>query len=101
MGGYRLRKLNQAYFAFRGNYAESPASVSPIGDQLKELRSFLPSVGAFITTMSEVSTYQEFLNLLEKIKAQAEGKTSLRMKPYFDINSPRGDSYLNQLPRSV
>ena len=43
LGGYRLRKLNQAYFAFRGNYAESPASVSPIGDQLKECGAFFPA----------------------------------------------------------
>ena len=31
--GYPIRVLNQAYFAFHGAYAESPASSSPIGAQ--------------------------------------------------------------------
>ena len=64
LGGYGLRKLNQAYFAFRGRYAESPASLSPIGDQVRELRDQLPSVGAFIRAVSRVSSHQEFLELL-------------------------------------
>jgi len=29
--GYVIRKLNQAYFAFHGAYADSPTSISPIG----------------------------------------------------------------------
>ena len=40
--GYGLRKLNQAYFAFRGSYAESPASLSPIGDELRGASSLPP-----------------------------------------------------------
>jgi hypothetical protein len=66
--GYRLRKLNQAYFAFRGAYAESPASISPIGDQLADLRGMVPSVGAFIRTVAGVSSYPEFLALLERLR---------------------------------
>jgi len=31
--GYYIRKLNQAYFAFHGTYADEPTSVSPIGDR--------------------------------------------------------------------
>ena len=69
--GYGLRKLNQAYFAFRGRYAESPASTSPLGDQLKELRSLLPSAAAFINEISEVGSHQEFLDLLERKKVEA------------------------------
>jgi hypothetical protein len=69
--GYSLRKLNQAYFAFRGRYAESPASTSPLGDQLKELRSLLPSAAAFINEISEVGSHQEFLDLLERKRAEA------------------------------
>jgi len=37
--GYHLRKLNQAYFAFHGTYADKPTSISPIGLELKQLRS--------------------------------------------------------------
>ena len=69
--GYGLRKLNQAYFAFRGRYAESPASTSPLGDQLKELRSLLPSAAAFINEISEVGSHQEFLDLLERKRVEA------------------------------
>jgi hypothetical protein len=68
--GHRLRKLNQAYFAFHGTYAESPASLSPIGGQLKELRILVPSVGAFVRTVSGVSSYQGFLDLLERLRSE-------------------------------
>lgn len=37
--GYSLRVLNQAYFAFHGNYATGSASSSPIGPQLQQLRA--------------------------------------------------------------
>lgn len=36
--GYPLRVLNQAYFAFHGNYATGGAASSPIGPQLQRLR---------------------------------------------------------------
>ena len=70
--GFNLRKLNQAYLAFRGRYAESPASVSPLGDQLNELRALLPSVGDFIREVSRVSSGVEFAELLERVRADAE-----------------------------
>ena len=69
--GYNLRKLNQAYFAFRGRYAESPASTSPLGKQLNELRSLLPSAAAFIREISQVASHAEFLELLERARAEA------------------------------
>ena len=70
LGGYSLRKLNQAYFAFRGRYAEGPASVSPIGDQVRELRELLPDVGSFIKAVSPAASYAEFLDLLEQLRAE-------------------------------
>ena len=73
LAGYRLRKLNQAYFAFRGNYAESSASVSPLGDQLKELRSLVPNVGSFVDIMSGISSHREFLHVLENLKLKDSG----------------------------
>ena len=66
--GFRLRKLNQAYFAFRGGYGESPASLSPIGDQVEELRGMFPTVGSFIRAISGVSDYGEFLALLDSLR---------------------------------
>ena len=74
LGGYGIRKLNQAYFAFRGSYAEGAASISPIGAEVKELRSLLPDVRSFIQTISGMSSYQEFRGILDKLRAQ-EGNT--------------------------
>ncbi|TET14636.1 MAG: hypothetical protein E3J81_06295 [Dehalococcoidia bacterium] len=62
--GYYIRKLNQAYFAFHGTYADTPTSVSPIGDQLRKLRERSSALGDFIGTVSGVSSYQELLEMV-------------------------------------
>ena len=67
--GHPIRKLNQAYFAFHGTYAESPASVNPTGGQVRRLRELSPGLGAFISLVSDVSDYPEFLELLEDMEA--------------------------------
>ena len=67
LGGYGLRKLNQAYLAFRGRYAEGPSSVSPIGPQVRALRAAHPDTVSFIKTVEQVSSYPEFLGLLERM----------------------------------
>ena len=66
--GFPIRKLNQAYFAFHGTYAESPSSVSPIGDQLHEFRHLTPGLGTFIKNVSSVSDYDEFLEKLDGLR---------------------------------
>lgn len=66
--GYYIRKLNQAYFAFHGTYADSPASVSPINEQLQEVRQASPSLGAFIHTVAGISSYGEFTTLLQRLR---------------------------------
>ncbi len=68
--GYYIRKLNQAYFAFRGRYGDSPASISPIGDQMRELRSYTSDIGEFIDVISEVSNPAEFEALLERLREE-------------------------------
>ncbi len=50
--GYYIRKLNQAYFAFYGNYADAPYSVNPVGQELKELRSRYNSLAEFLRVVS-------------------------------------------------
>jgi hypothetical protein len=57
--GYYLRKLNQAYFAFYGNYADSPTSVNPIGEELKKLRSQSPSLKDFLDRVASMSSRQD------------------------------------------
>ncbi|MDP6050288.1 MAG: hypothetical protein QGE99_04405 [SAR202 cluster bacterium] len=70
LGGYNIRKLNQAYFAFRGNYAEGPASISPIGKELRELRGYFDNVGDFIASISEIGDYRQFHYLLNLKRKQ-------------------------------
>ena len=72
--GFFIRKLNQAYFAFHGTYATSPASVSPIGDQVERLRGASDSVGDFIRIMSGFGSYQEFLDYLSRAQDIGPGK---------------------------
>lgn len=67
--GYVIRKLNQAYFAYHGTYADSPASVSPIYEQLRQVRQASTSLGAFIKTMAGVASYKEFTTLLDRLHA--------------------------------
>jgi hypothetical protein len=57
--GYHIRKLNQAYFAFYGTYADSPTSVSPIGADLKTLRGQSPSLKAFLDAVSNMTSPKE------------------------------------------
>ena len=63
--GYYIRKLNQAYFAFNGTYADHPGSVSPIGSQLKQIKDSSDSLSDFVNKVSQVSDYEEFLHLVD------------------------------------
>lgn len=64
--GYNIRKLNQAYFAFHGTYADSPASVSPIGSQLAQLLEKSGSVGQFVKTLAPVGSFGDYQALLQR-----------------------------------
>lgn len=66
LGGYGVRKINQAYFAFRGQYADSPASTSTLGKDLQDYRSYFPNVGSFIKSISTVSSNEQFIELLQQ-----------------------------------
>jgi uncharacterized protein YdcH (DUF465 family) len=63
--GYYIRKLNQAYFAFHGTYADSPTSISPIGTELKQLRAQSPSLNGFLDTTANMTSRQDLINLLK------------------------------------
>jgi hypothetical protein len=57
--GYYIRKLNQAYFAFHGTYADSPTSISPIGAELKQLREQSTSLKNFLDTVAIMTSRQD------------------------------------------
>jgi len=60
--GYHIRKLNQAYFAFYGAYADQPggaAGEDPVGAAVRLLRSQSTSLADFINRMSWMWNYEQ------------------------------------------
>ena len=62
--GYFIRRINQAYFAFHGLYANTPASSSPIGPKLEELRRRSGSLGDFIHAAARITSEADLDRLL-------------------------------------
>ncbi|MEN8242878.1 MAG: hypothetical protein ABFS17_13230 [Chloroflexota bacterium] len=65
--GYHIRKLNQAYFAFYGAYADSPggsAGEDPVGGAVRELRAQADSLGDFIEKIARVKSFEQLLSLV-------------------------------------
>jgi hypothetical protein len=62
--GYALRRLNQAYFAFHGSYATSPASVDPIGPWLNRLRVQSGSLKAFVDRAAGMTSLDDLLRAI-------------------------------------
>lgn len=62
-GGYHIRKLNTAFFAFHGTYGTSPAARSPIASQLKAVRASTVHLGEFLDLVSNIRS-EEDLNIL-------------------------------------
>jgi hypothetical protein len=64
--GYAIRKLNQAYFAFHGSYADAPgaAGKDPIGPAVLELRFRSPDLHTFVSRVARVTTLDELEALL-------------------------------------
>ncbi|MDO8755445.1 MAG: hypothetical protein Q7J80_16220 [Anaerolineales bacterium] len=60
--GYLLRKLNQAYFAFHGAYADVPggaAGEDPVGPAVRALRAQSESLADFVNTISWMWKYEQ------------------------------------------
>ena len=67
--GYVIRKLNQAYFAFHGSYADTPGSIDPIGPKMQTLLEEAGSPGAFVRLAAGITSRAE----LDRVLAEAEG----------------------------
>ncbi len=63
--GYYIRKLNQAYFAFNGKYADVPAFENPIGTKLSQLRVKSDSLKDFLNTVSSITSLQDLESALK------------------------------------
>jgi hypothetical protein len=60
--GYAIRKLNQAYFAFYGAYADVPlgaAGEDPVGPAVRQLRQNSPSLASFLRIIARMRTFQQ------------------------------------------
>lgn len=62
--GYAIRKLNQAYFAFYGAYADipgGPAGEDPVGPAVRALREQSASLADFLYTIAWMDSYEDLL----------------------------------------
>lgn len=60
--GFPIRKLNQAYFAFYGSYADSatgPAGEDPVGEAVRALREDSSSLAEFLKEMAFLSSFEQ------------------------------------------
>jgi hypothetical protein len=57
--GVSIRKINQAYFAFYGTYADSPQSSNPVGPKIERVWELTKDVGLFLRVMREVTSVVE------------------------------------------
>lgn len=68
--GYRIRKLNQAYFAFYGAYAARPGGATgddPIGPLLRDIRAHSPSLRAFMTHVAPIDSYEKLVEVWQEL----------------------------------
>ena len=67
--GYLIRRLNQAYFAFNGAYADSPgggaAGTDPVGPAVVELRSRSKTLVDFLTKISQMTSFAQLQAALD------------------------------------
>jgi hypothetical protein len=70
--GYNLRKLNQAYFAFHGNYGTGAAASSPIGPDLLRLRELSPDLVSFMETVRWFTSAEDLTRALTEREAERE-----------------------------
>ncbi|MFO7678834.1 MAG: hypothetical protein R6X34_02185, partial [Chloroflexota bacterium] len=66
--GYAIRKLNQAYFAFYGAYADEPGAAGddPIGPTVLAIRAASPSLRDFLRAVAFIGSLED----LEQVAAE-------------------------------
>jgi hypothetical protein len=71
--GYGIRKLNQAYFAFYGAYADQPggaAGTDPTGPNVVALRAYSPGLRQFLDRVSGIITLEDLQKAVAEFEAQ-------------------------------
>jgi hypothetical protein len=67
--GYTIRKLNQAYFAFYGAYADvpgGPAGEDPVGPAVRALRAQSDSLSDFVNRISWMTSFEQLQAAIEE-----------------------------------
>ncbi|HUN23402.1 MAG TPA: hypothetical protein PK299_09755, partial [Anaerolineales bacterium] len=67
--GYRIRKLNQAYFAFYGAYADGDGGASgadPVGPAVVQLREQSADLRSFLERISWLSSFEQLQAWVQK-----------------------------------
>lgn len=67
--GYLLRKINQAYFAFHGAYADTPggaAGEDPVGPAVRALRDQSDSLADFISTIAWMTSFEQLQEAINR-----------------------------------
>jgi len=76
--GYAIRKLNQAYFAFHGAYADQPgaAGEDPIGPGVREVFAHSPDLHTFVNHLAGVTTLEELRTVLDELPQRTSAQDS-------------------------
>lgn len=75
--GYRIRKMNQAYFAFYGGYQGGIPGIGgddPIGPSVRDIRAMSENLHTFIITLRAVTTRTELVALRDQMLLDVEGQ---------------------------
>ncbi len=65
--GYQIRRLNQAYFAFHGAYADTPVGAfgrDPVGPAVNQLRAESPTLADFLNRISWLTSFDKLQGLV-------------------------------------
>jgi len=84
--GFFIRRLNQAYFAFYGAYAETPggpAGEDPVGPAVRALRAGSPSLAAFVNRISWMTSFQQ-------LKRPLDNSSMTRIHPLIGFSAVVG-----------
>lgn len=73
INGYPIRRLNQAYFAFYGAYADTPggaAGKDPVGPVVRAFRQQSGSLSVFLDQVSRVTSFDQLKGMVKNLPAE-------------------------------
>ena len=65
LAGWNIRKINQAWFAFNGTYADSPSSTSNIDKELLEFFNNHSSIKEAVDKLKYINSIKDYNILIE------------------------------------